>query len=230
MFLRYHNARGKLFRVVLPKKPSARRYLRRQNFFDRFNFRPGAIEDEPLRRFATSTSLDDIVDLENRPYIAEDVTNLILNLLRSNQVDIDTSFFATIASELVDNFAQHAGQPLAALAMQYYPNLRRVVMAMGDYGIGVRASLAEKPEYAYLRHRPHTKAILKALEPQVSGKWEGGMGLTEVNDDVRQANGRLTITSGNGRVMVDKSGTRFGVTSHDLSGVQVEISIPERGR
>ena len=230
MFLRYHNARGKAFDVDLPRNPAAKEYLQRQNFFDRFNFNTEAIEQGSLRRFTTSTSLNDIVDLEKRAYIAEDVTDSILTLLQGNRVHIDTSLFANIASELVDNFAQHAEQTLAALAIQYYPRPRRVVMAVGDCGVGVRASLATKFEYAYLKDRPHTEAILKALEPQVSSKRQGGMGLTDVNEDVRQANGRLTITSGNGRVMVNQLGTRFGVTSHDLSGVQVEISIPERGR
>ena len=230
MFLRHHYARGKGFAVVLPRSPVAHEYLQRQNFFDRFNFNTATIEQRVLRRFTTSTSLNDIVDLEAHPYIAYEVTDSILNLLRNNHVDIDTSLFANIVSELVDNFAQHAGQPLATLAMQYYPRPRRVMMAVGDCGVGVRASLATKPQYAYLTARPHTEAILKALEPLVSSKREGGMGLTEVNEDVRQANGRLIITSGNGRVIVDQYGTRHGVTSHDLSGVQVEISVPERKR
>ncbi len=103
-------------------------------------------------------------------------------------------------------------------------------MAVGDCGIGVRASLAKNPQYAYLKDRPHTEAILKALEPQVSRKREGGMGLTDVKEDVRQANGRLVITSGNGRVIADHRRTISGTQDYNLSGVQVEVSIPERRR
>ena len=230
MFLRYHNARGKTFRLVPPTSKKARRYLQRQKFSERFNVGAEIIEQGSLHQLAPSTSLSDIVDLEKGDHIADSVTYAMVDLLRSNKVDIDTGLFADMASELVDNFAQHADQPLAALAMQCYPNLRRVVMAVGDCGRGVRGSLAKKGEYAYLVARPHTTAILKALEPQVSSKPEGGMGLTDVSEDVQQANGKLIITSGNGRVIIDHLGTRLGVTSHNLSGVQVEISIPERRR
>ena len=230
MFLRYHNAKGKTFKVAAPRSKQARRYLQRQKFVERFNVGAEVIKQGPLHQLAPSTSLNDIVDLEDGDRVADSVTDAVVDLLRDNKVDIDTGLFADIASELVDNFAQHADQPLAALAMQCYPNFRRVVMAVGDCGVGARANLASKPEYAYLGLRPHTTAILKALQPQVSSKWEGGMGLTDVSEGVRQANGRLIITSGNGRVVVDHLGTRLGVTSHNLSGVQVEISIPERQR
>ena len=230
MFLRYHRARGSAFVMVLPRNPVAREYLVRQKFFHRFNFDTTAIEQVRLRRFTTSTSLNDIVDLEAHPNIADEVTDSIQNLLQNNQVNIDTSRFAEFASELVDNFAQHAEQTLAALAIQYYPRLRRVVMAVGDCGVGVRASLATKFEYAYLMAFPHTTAILKALEPQVGRKWEGGMGLTDVAAGVLDMGGHLTIASGNALTFVDRQGTRAGKKSNDLSGVQIEVSVPERKR
>ncbi len=80
MFLRYHMARGKAFEVVWPRNPVARGYLHRQNFDGRFNFSSAIPEQRPLRQFTKSTSLDDIVDLENRAYIADEVTDSILTL------------------------------------------------------------------------------------------------------------------------------------------------------
>ena len=65
-------------------------------------------------------------------------------------------------------------------------------MAVGDCGLGVRASLATKLDYAYLKLRSHTQALLKALQPQVGRKKEGGMGLTDV---IGKRSGQGTATS-----------------------------------
>ena len=228
MFLRRHNARGKGFDVGLPRNRKARQYLQRQKFFERFDFDTAGMVEESIDSLGASTALDDIIDVPAREDIGNEVTVPILNVLRSNKVDIDTSRFAEFASELVDNFAQHAEHPLAAVAMQYYPGERRVALAVGDCGVGVRASLAGTVKYAYLRNRSHTEAILKALEPQVSRKWEGGMGLTDATTGVLDMGGQLTIASGDAIAIMDEQGARAGKKSHSLTGVQIEVSVPER--
>ncbi|MGH7988219.1 MAG: hypothetical protein ACREQX_18280 [Candidatus Binataceae bacterium] len=73
MFLRYYSARDKRFRVRLPTKSAAQKYLARQNFFDRFNFDPATVPEDLLRRFTTGTSLNDIVDIERRDGIDEEM-------------------------------------------------------------------------------------------------------------------------------------------------------------
>ena len=226
MFLRYFNARGKRFRVNLPGT-DAQRYLARQNFFDRFNFDPATISDELLRRFTTATSLNDIVDIERRPGIDEEVAQRVRRVAANNGASLDLALLEEIAAELVSNFARHSQGPLAALMMQYYPKLRIIRLAVGDCGIGIRSSLSSNAAYASLATRPHYAAALKAFEPGVSRSREGRFGLYTVVENVKDMGGDLILATGNGYVRTFRSRTlRYGEMSFDLSGVQIEVSIP----
>ena len=227
MFLRHHNYCGKAFDVRMPSNTAARNYLAQQNFWARFNFNPEVIERENLSRFTTSTSLNDIVDVEKRRYIAEDIAIEVSKVLHNNTVRVKIGLLSELVCELVDNFALHSERTLAAVAMQYYPNLRRVVLAVGDCGIGIRSSLSSNPAYAYLADCPHHESALKAFEPLVSCISGCGMGLTDVRDEVINLGGRLILTTGDGYVIIGRDVTKYGKMSHDLPGVEVELSIPE---
>lgn len=227
MFLRYHNSCGRAFDIIPPKSDAARNYLARQNFWARFNFNPDVIKEEKLRRFTSSTSLNDIVDIEKQQHIAEDVATKVLNVLTRNHVKVKANLVSELVCELVDNFAIHSERTLAAVAMQYYPNLRRIVFSVGDCGIGIRSSLSSNPEYAHLLQQPHFIAALKAFEPLVSRIPGCGTGLTDVREEVRSVGGRIILTTGNGYVTMGQSGTSYGEMIYELPGVQVEFSIPE---
>ena len=227
MFLRHHNARGKSFGINVPINTRARNYLAQQNFWDRFNFDPEAVQRENLRRFTTSSSLNDIVDIEKEPRIAETIADRVMGVLVRNRVRVNKSLIAELVSELVDNFAIHSECLLAACAMQYYPNLGRVVFSVGDCGIGIRSSLSTNPKYVYLAEQPHYEAALKAFEPLVSRLSEGGTGLFEVRDQVINLNGRLTLATGDGYAIITREKTAYGQMAYDLIGVQMELSFPE---
>ena len=227
MFLRYHNFRGKAFDIVAPENNTARGYLARQNFWERFNFNPDVIKGERLIRFTTSTSLNDMVDVEKRPNIADDIAVEILKVLRNNRVRVKVGLLSELVSELVDNFALHSERAFAVVAMQYYPNLHRVVLAVGDCGIGIRASLSTNPTFSHLIKRPHCEAALRAIEPLVSRIPGCGTGLTNVRDEILNLGGRVTLTTGNGYVIIAPQGIKYGNMSYDLPGVQAELSLPE---
>lgn len=227
VYLRYHNNNGKAFDIVVPNNNTARSYLARQNFWERFNFNPDVIEKEKLIRFTTSTSLNDIVDIEKRSYIAEDIAEEVSKVLKNNHVRVKVNLLAELICELVDNFAMHSKQTLAAMAMQYYPNLHRVILAIGDCGIGIRSSLSSNPTYSYLADYPHYEVALKSFEPLVSRIPGCGTGLTEVRDETINLGGRLTLATGDGYVIIGQDGIKYGKMSYDLPGVQVELSFPE---
>jgi len=227
MFLRYHNINGKSFRVLVPTNSVARNYLAQQNFWERFNFNPESVTTERLRRFASSTSLNDIVDVEKRYGIAEDIAGQIMEVIIRNNVNVKAGLVTELVCELVDNFAIHSKCSLAAVAMQYYPNLSRVVFAVGDCGIGIRASLTSNPDYAHLAELPHWEVALKAFEPLVSRLRSGGTGLTEVRDELMNLNGRLILSTGDGYVIIAKGEATYGQLPYHLAGVQMEMSIPE---
>lgn len=122
MFLRHFSSQGQAFELILPNSENARKYLSRQNFWQRFNFDAETINAERLHRFTTTTSLNDIIDVENTPAIAEDVNQKLIDVLMTETRVLPPSMVALIVSELVDNFARHSGKSLAALTVQYYPN------------------------------------------------------------------------------------------------------------
>lgn len=225
MFLRLHNSNRKAFNVITPKNQAAHDYLTTQNFCARFNFDPNVISAKNLRRFTNSTSLNDIADIEKRDGIAEDMAREVLLVLRGNAILL-ASVIAELASELVDNFARHSQRTLAAITMQYYPNMHRVILVVGDCGIGIRASLSSNPKYSYLLNRDHHEAILEAFEPLVSCKLEGGTGLTMVRDSVINYDGYLILASGDEYVKIDRNRTEYGAMAYDLPGVQIELSFP----
>lgn len=228
MFLRHHNHCGRKCLVALPKNSTAKGYLTRQNFWERFNFHHEIIAREKLQRITTSTSLNDIVDIENTNTIAEEVEMQVKRVLVLNSVTTSIPDVANVACELVDNFARHSGETLAAFHMQYYPKLNEIAFAVGDCGIGVRSSLSSNPRHAYLATEPHHVAALRAFEPGVS-RSEGGMGLTEVRDSIVDLNGKLWLSTGDEYVTIDRNRIAYGKMAYDLTGVQVEVVFPVGG-
>ena len=227
MFLRYHNSQGKCCKVTLPNTLNARGYLARQNFWERFNFTDEAISQESLHRFSTSSSLNDIVDVTKEPDVADDIARKIANVLSRNRVKVKIGLVAEVVSELVDNFALHSDQTLAAVAMQYYPNWHRIKFAVGDCGVGIRHTLSRNPRFANFDELPHYEAALKAFDPLVSRFSEGGMGLTEVREQVMNLRGRLMLSTGDGYVAISQGNMVYGNMEHDLTGVQIELTFPE---
>ena len=226
MFLRFHNAAGRMFLVRPPSSNRARSYMESQNFLERFNFDKKP-DESVFRRFGLNTSFNDIVDLENRVEIADEIGLRVRDLLRNNStIRVNVGLVETLVVELVDNFQQHADAELAACTVQWYPKLNRIDFAIGDCGVGIRSSLSKKDEWKYLVSRSHRDAAVMALEPLVSRKSEGGMGLTEVKRAIEQVGGHFFLSTGDGWVSVAQDGIHFGQQQYDLSGVQIEISIP----
>jgi hypothetical protein len=122
MYLRHHNSLGYRFIVRPPEAEAAREYLARQQFWERFNFGEDTVKRESLHRFTTSTSLNDIIDIESDFNVGDEVGDKVRNILISNGLYLSPSKVGLMVGELVDNFAQHSGRNLAALALQYYPS------------------------------------------------------------------------------------------------------------
>ena len=233
MFLRYFNSQGQSFRVAFPHNDRVREYLARQQFWERFNFKPQVVQTESLRRFTTSTSLNDITDIEKNPYLAEELAQAVAHVVAVNTSRLPSGVIAEVAAELVQNFVEHSGENLAAFMVQYYPRRGSygvLALAIGDCGKGIRASLSSKKQYAYLADRPHYEAILKAFEPGVSSKREGGTGFNEVLDYITELGGSFRIATGDDYIIVDgKTGkAKTEKIGFDLPGVQIELIFPGR--
>ena len=226
MFIRHHNRRGVYFEVQPPRSDRVQSYLESQKFWPRYNIAGAPGPKTQILRVAKFTSFNDIIDIENRDYIAEDIGHMVYRLLSNRSIRVDVSLVEELTSELVDNFNQHSQEELAACAVQWYPQMGRFDLAIGDCGIGIRRSLSLNPNLGYLRDRRHSDAAARAFEAGVGRRSEGGMGLTEVSQNVIDLGGSLFLSTGDGWVFVDASGPRIGNQAYDLPGVQIEVSIP----
>lgn len=228
MFLRYRQ--GRYFQIAPPVSESVKSYIDAQNFWSRFNIRTQSAKTAAIKRFNHETSFNDVIDIENVADVAEDISSKVRDLLRSREVEVDTLRVEEWISELVDNFSQHSEEQLAACAVQWYPKLKLLHFAIGDCGIGIRDSLSQKSDFSDLRSRDHTEAARKALEPGVGRKMEGGMGLTDVSQNVADIGGSLFLSTGDGWVHV--TGDRrilTGFQAYDLPGVQINLVMPTGG-
>ena len=228
MYLRHHNSLGYRFRVQPPEATTVRDYLARQQFWERFNFSPETIAEERLRRLTTSTSLNDIVDIENVHYVGDDIGQKVRGVLISSGCYVSPDRVSLMVSELVDNFAQHSGKKLAALALQYYPRLGALRISIADCGIGIRASLSENPKHRWLENEPHHISALEALKLGVSRKprGQGGVGFLDVLDGIDELGGLLRLATGDEYITIRKKQPTWGQMHYDLPGVQIELSFP----
>jgi hypothetical protein len=190
--------------ILLPEDRSARKYLERMRVIDRLTGR----DSGPRQTFAgTSLAGGDVIQILQRP--GEDLADANYDMfLRWLTCDPSLSSSMNVLDlldafcEMVSNFGYHAGGETAYFAGQYYPRAKRFRMAIGDLGIGIRASLSSNPQYAAFAERDDKEAIAKSLEPGVyGGKIGGGMGFPSLCDLVDKHNGELYITSGSGRLI-----------------------------
>ncbi len=229
MYLRHHVTAGRYFNVLLPNDPKARAYLARMQFWERFHFDAEVVRRENLFRRPASSSWNDIVDIENSGDIGEELADRLLELLRHQNVQVNRNLLAELVCELVDNFAQHSTRQLAACMTQYFPNKHTFSFAIGDCGIGIRASLSMNPAHADIASKSHRSAAAEAFLPLVSRKHEGGMGLTQVAQGVKDEGGSLYLSTGDGYLTQDATnGRKIGTQKLDLTGVIVQITFPER--
>ncbi len=167
MFLRHHNSQGKGFNWAKPRSADVESYLAGMQFYERFNFSQKIVKAARARAFKRGTSLNDIIDIRKEEDVGERVASRSADVLRN--IPIELGPVANVVSELVDNFAQHAGTNLpATFTMQWFPNHRHLTIALGDCGLGIRQTLQRNEEYAHVADFTDEDAIALALRQRVS--------------------------------------------------------------
>ena len=143
MFIRYHNENGTFFHIIGPTNPKVANYLHSRGFIEWIG--PQTSKREQHLRSFSSMAFDAVLNINNSPYIAEEIEDWIINELDGHPFfptfNISTFLVAELAVELVDNFQQHSNEQEAVCCLQLYPTLGRLDFAIGDCGIGIRKSL-----------------------------------------------------------------------------------------
>lgn len=191
MLIRHYNSHGRRFRIIPPQSEEVRQYLAMQRLYRRLKFDINSIREEELNRIESTTSFNDIVDIEQGHGVAEIVSEKLMQMLTNNRLYLGLGRICEAVAEVVDNFDRHAEQRLAAMIVQYFPNERILSIAIGDCGVGIRGSLVRNPRHAYLETQPHHVAIAEAFKPLVSGRLEGGTGLYELKNFIADVSGYL---------------------------------------
>ena len=229
MYLRYHNnCNAKYFRVCNMSE-EVEDYLSSQNFWKRFNFQPSPDFDTSFVRTHHDTRFGDIVELTSHLWLADEVEDILTELLRLHHATFPIAEYAIAVGELVDNFVQHAGVIQGAMMVEYNSDMSTLSIALGDYGKGIRQSLFDSGNQPGLASATHADAIEKAFQPGVTGKKEGGMGFTEVQSIVTEHRGTLFLSSFDGAVILDDCGMMYKMKApYSLPGVQIELTLPAR--
>ncbi|WP_456451639.1 ATP-binding protein [Hydrogenimonas sp.] len=147
----------------------------------------------PYRNFNTNTNINTI---------AYEITAQIvgkLDLAPENMEDFK-NYINYAVSEVMQNVLDHSGSACGGHVVgQSYPQKGKVQFAVSDCGVGLMATLQN--EYGV---RSEREAILKALEPQVSGsvvigpygeKRNAGIGLFALKCIIDETKGQLLIIS-----------------------------------
>lgn len=225
LFLRHHNSKEKYLEWIVPKDAAVREYLSRMNFYERFKFSSG--DNESQKALGSETSFNDIIDIKNEPGIAEEIGERLKRLLIRNSVKVNIEKACYITQEIVDNFAQHSRETLAAMSVQWFPQGGWLSLTFGDCGVGIKRSLTQNPKYRYLMDKTDQEAILKAFEPLVSRREQAGMGLTQTKEIILEEKGSLFLSSNTGYFAIREGKPWCGQIQFNLPGVQMEIKLPE---
>jgi hypothetical protein len=150
-----------------------------------------------------------------------------------NYTPVGRGHVLEVLSELCSNVLMHAKSDFGAIAaMQTYrtkSGARYVVISIGDYGVGVRASLAANPKFQS-RLDSDAQALGLAMQPGASRFDVGGHGggLPRVLEIARRYGGRVVARSGTGAFSFNGSTeAKQSFEVPDLSGTLLRIALPE---
>jgi hypothetical protein len=185
-------------RVVLPEEPDVRSWLSRMHLGDVLEAFDVQVEGE-LPRVAEHDRRDALIELQRfrDAHGSDRLASFIWERLQGGADGEVVNQLFEATGELGANVVEHAGSPSGGfVAAQRYkagsPD-ERIIVAVGDAGIGIRASL--RPRYGDMTD---DAAIRRAVQWHVSRVPEEGrgQGLPGVVDGVRGLGGTVWIRSG----------------------------------
>ncbi len=193
------------------------RYIQRVNFF---NCCPGFAQqrEESFQRHDAGgrfVPITEIYSMDNTDAVAQDIIRVIF----SQMVAPGESEVKTALSELMDNALQHSSSLIGCIAQtQLYRNsfVDGVIL---DCGIGIRQHLRGNIKIS-AEVTTDAKALLKALEPHISGTHNrkkdferrenrynnAGLGLSICCEIMKRTGGFLQLISGQACVIIDPKG------------------------
>lgn len=222
--------------IRIPIEHHVRSYLARAGFFaalpDEVIVTPELTRNETFKPIRFNGNCASLLELslaktsEELPALIDKIVDATEHLLKySNQAACDIGI---LVSEVWQNATQHSSGSISAGVMQVYGDgtQRRLVLAIGDDGIGIANSLRENEQYKNIIN--DSDAIKMAVKPKVSRLTDEtrGNGLHRVVNRTTRNDGVVCIRSGTARYRYQ--GERHAHWNHHvphLPGTQVVISL-----
>lgn len=208
-------------RVIIrqPKNTNRLTYLKDTGFFDSLE----SLEGKARSNRTTMTAIQTILTSE---YTSWTKFQLIPWLER--QTGISAISFADLESaisEVFNNVGDHAKcNGVAAGFAQYYPNLGKTIIVIGDMGIGILQSVRKFNSNI----GSYTKAMEWASVMHNSSKstpQNQGVGLAHIQHAVKSLNGVLKIVSGDAKLIYDAGIQTITKEQYSYPGTFIEISL-----
>lgn len=232
---RYARTFFPLVEYRLPRSPALRRYLGRMGFAGGMAgiadlAGEAAVPADRERR--ESEALLELTRIEERAdvelvlgQIAARVEAILASELHYTPVEINR--FTNVVAELGHNILDHSlnwGYVAAQRYQDPQTGAKYAVIGVGDLGIGIKKSLAQRYEVG---EWTHGQAILNALKKNCSRDPSRGLGLYVVEQICRRYGGSLHLKSGDTRVYI-RGRRHTEYPSAYFPGTLLSISLCQR--
>lgn len=190
--------------VVLPHE-DVTAYMHRMDFFDYFKGRLRLDRDishlEDRRRHRAS--LSELRTVRDAKGVTEVTEQFCATLSHRGVPKEMVRYCFAVISETLNNAVDHSSSPCGAYtAIQPWPSLNKVAVAVSDAGVGIPHTIGAHPDAyraAFEDHELITLAANHLVSSRQNEEGRGG-GLTSALRNVRSGSGRMVIWSGRGWV------------------------------
>ncbi len=198
-----------------PSNPDTNRYLARMHLGQALTDLGIFCSFPPVTERDTG---DRIMELQrfSRDEDDDKLASQVFRILEWDDPDDAKTLFRCI-SEAIDNVCEHSGSDGGWAALQQYKDkrgARRVAFAVGDSGMGLRASLTRAIEVS-----SDQEAISRSVERGVSGTGDStrGEGLADLIARVRARGGHVRLWSGQASALTGKNGGLLHTRNHPFA-------------
>ena len=134
--------------------------------------------------------------------------------------------------EIYANAFEHGASLVGVLTCgQYFPSLRQLAIAIGDFGVSIPGNVRSKVGPIAGEHAMRWAVTRGHTTAKTSPGIARGLGLDLLRDFVHANNGMLDICSGDGRVLIDGMSEKFQTLGHGgILGTLVHVRLRCDGR
>jgi hypothetical protein len=211
------------FSYPTPKDLDIARYhsrMRLPEVLSHMGMSPGT--NHPVRSRAGSKTLAELSAFDNGTQ-ARQIADLVFDRTDGDEDLVEAIWLCL--TETCNNVADHSRTSGFAAAQVYDQgsNRERIVLGIGDVGVGLATSLA-----ATVGDLDDTEALSRVLRGGTTGTLDTGRGygIHDMISTIRELGGLVVIRSGQSIARIDQASSNVKTSSSNLPGTLIGIEIP----